>query len=101
VQENKPQQSNFPSQTLNGVYEIFDSRTNVYIEAKFERGIMHGSYKEYFDKEKKKLHLEGRFEDGMKQGVWTTYNRKGKVEGVAIYNKGELLERTLYEFEEK
>ncbi|MCX8093525.1 MAG: hypothetical protein N3E50_05090 [Candidatus Goldbacteria bacterium] len=93
--------SNFPSQTLTGVFEIFDSKKNIYIEARFERGIMHGSYKEYFDKEKKKLHLEGRFEDGMKQGVWTTYNRKGKVEGVAIFNKGELLERTLYDFEEK
>lgn len=99
--QEKSSQPNFTSQTLNGVYEIYDSKVNLYIEARFEKGVMHGQYKEYFDKEKKKLHLEGRYEDGMKQGVWTTYSRKGSVEGVAIFNKGELLERTLYDFEEK
>ena len=45
--------------------------------------------------------MEGRYEEGMRQGVWTEFDRNGKVEGVEIFNKGELLERTLYEDEEE
>jgi len=86
--------------TLNGTHEIFDPRGNVFVQARFENGIMHGAYKEFYDDEKKNLCLEGRYEDGMKQGVWTGFDRNGKVDGVEIFNKGELLERTLYEDEE-
>jgi len=95
------EKKNAMSHILNGLHETFDPRGNVFVQAKFENGIMHGAYKEYFDEEKKKLSIEGRYEDGMRQGVWTTYDRNGKVEGVEIFNKGELLERTLYEDEEE
>jgi len=86
--------------TISGIQRIFDPRGNVFVEARFENGIMHGSYTEFFDEERKKISIEGRYEDGMKQGVWSSYNRRGKIEGVEIFNKGELLERTLYDGEE-
>jgi antitoxin component YwqK of YwqJK toxin-antitoxin module len=98
--EKKRAQSNFALHTLNGIHEIFDPRSNAYVEATFEGGVMHGQYREFFDEEKKKLKTEGRYEDGMRQGVWTAYTRKSRVEGVEIFNKGELLERTLYDDEE-
>ncbi len=98
--EKKRSQANFAMHTLNGVHEIFDPRGNVFVEARFEGGVMHGPYREFFDEEKKKLRTEGRYEDGMRQGVWTSYTRKNKVEGVEIFNKGELMERTLYDDEE-
>jgi antitoxin component YwqK of YwqJK toxin-antitoxin module len=100
VPEKKNKQSNFALHTLNGLHEIFDPRGNVFVEARFEGGVMHGVYKEYFDEDKKKIRVEGRYEDGMKQGVWTAYNRKAGVDGVEIFNKGEILERTLYDDEE-
>jgi antitoxin component YwqK of YwqJK toxin-antitoxin module len=100
VPEKKRSQSNFALHTLNGVHEIFDPRGNIFVEARFEGGVMHGIYKEYYDEEKKRLKIEGRYEDGMKQGVWTTYRKKGIVEGVEIFNQGEILERTLYDDEE-
>jgi antitoxin component YwqK of YwqJK toxin-antitoxin module len=99
--EKKKSQHSFSTHTLNGVHEIFDSRGNVFVEARFESGVMHGLYKEFFDEEKKKLKTEGRYEDGMRQGVWTAYTRKAEVEGIEIFNKGELLERTLYDDEEE
>lgn len=98
--EKKRSQANFAMHTLNGVHEIFDPRGNVFVEARFEGGVMHGLYREFYDEEKKKIRVEGRYEDGMRQGVWTAYTRKNKVEGVEIFNKGELLERTLYDDEE-
>ena len=87
--------------TLNGRHETFDPRGNVFVEANFENGIMHGVYKEFFDENKKRIKIEGRYEEGMRQGVWTEYDREKKVEGVEIFNKGELLERTLYADEQE
>ncbi|HRU38732.1 MAG TPA: hypothetical protein P5511_02550 [Candidatus Goldiibacteriota bacterium] len=98
--DKKKAQPGFGLHTLNGTHEIFDPRGNVFVEARFEAGVMHGPYREYFDAEKKKMRTEGRFEDGMRQGAWTYFSRKGAVEGVEIFNRGELLERTLYEGEE-
>jgi len=100
MSEKKKSQPGFALHTLNGTHEIFDPRGNVFVEARFEGGVMHGIYREFFDEEKKKPRAEGRYEDGMKQGVWTAYSRKGAVEGVEIFNRGELLERTLYDVEE-
>ena len=97
----KDKQKHTVSHTLNGQHDTFDPRGNVFVEANFENGIMHGVYKEFFDEHKKKLKVEGRYEEGMRQGVWTEFDRDGKVEGVEIFNKGELLERTLYEDEEE
>jgi len=86
---------------LNGTLEFFDPRGNVYVRASFENGMMHGIYREFFDEERKILKIEGRYEEGVRQGVWTEYNRSANVEGVEIFNRGELLERTLYEGEEE
>lgn len=99
--EKKRIQPGFGLHTLSGVREIFDQRANLFVEARFEAGILHGLYREFFDEEKKKIKTEGRYEDGMRQGAWTSYTRKGKVEGVEIFNKGELLERTLNDDEEE
>jgi antitoxin component YwqK of YwqJK toxin-antitoxin module len=86
--------------TLNGIHETYDPRGNIFVQARFENGVMHGIYKEFFDEERKKMKTEGRYEDGMRQGVWTMYDRRSRVESVEIFNRGEILERTLYDDEE-
>ena len=92
-------QNDFIASALNGIYDAYDSYLKVYKQAKFESGMLHGVYREYFDGEKKQMKTEGRFENGMKQGVWSEYDKKGKIECVRIWNRGELLERTMYDDE--
>ena len=93
--------SDFIVSTLNGVYDAYDPYTKVGKQARFENGIMHGVYREFYDEEKKRVKAEGHFENGAKQGVWTEFDRKGRVESVKIWNKGELLERTMYDDEDE
>lgn len=88
------------SQVLNGIQEVYEPGRNLFIQARFENGVMHGAYREFYDEGRKKMRSEGRFEDGMKQGVWTMYDRRSRVESVVIFNRGEILERTLYDDEE-
>jgi antitoxin component YwqK of YwqJK toxin-antitoxin module len=92
-------QNDFIVSTLNGIYDAYDSCLKLYKQAKFENGMLHGTYKEYFDEGKKQIKTEGRFESGMKQGVWSEYDKKGRIECVRIWNRGELLERTMYDDE--
>ncbi|MCE5300296.1 MAG: hypothetical protein LLG37_05415 [Spirochaetia bacterium] len=90
----------FVANSLNGVYDTYDPYTKTSRQTRFENGIMHGPYREYGDEDRKTLKVEGHFENGAKHGVWTEYDKKGRVEAVKIYNKGELLERTMYDDEE-
>jgi antitoxin component YwqK of YwqJK toxin-antitoxin module len=92
--------SDFILSTLNGVYDAYDPYTKVSKQAKFENGIMHGIYREFFDEDRKHPKAEGHYENGAKQGVWTEFDKKGRVESVKIWNKGELLERTMYDDED-
>ncbi len=93
--------SDFIVSTLNGTYDAYDPYTKTSKLAKFENGIMHGVYKEFFDEEKKAIKTEGHYENGTKQGVWTEFDKKGRVESVKIWNRGELLERTMYDDEDE
>src|SRR5665811_1764233 len=77
--------------TLNGIYDAYDPYTKIHKQVKFENGIMHGLYKEYYDEEKKQMKMEGHYESGMKQGVWSEFDKKGSIEAVKIWNKGCLL----------
>lgn len=99
--EKKQSQNEFIVSTLNGIYDAYDPYTKIHKQVKFENGIMHGIYKEYYDEEKKQMKMEGHYESGMKQGVWSEFDRKGSIETVKIWNKGELLERTMYDDEEE
>jgi|GEM_PF-1965351 antitoxin component YwqK of YwqJK toxin-antitoxin module len=87
--------------SLNGVCDAYDPHAKTHKQAKFENGIMHGPYREFFDGVKTSIKVEGYYENGVKHGVWTEYDKKGRVEAVKIWNKGELLERTMYDDEDE
>lgn len=99
--EKKQSRNDFVISTLTGICDAYDSYTKIHKQAKFENGLMHGIYKEYYDEEKKQVKMEGHFENGMKQGVWSEFDKKGRIEAVKIWNKGELLERTMYDDEDE
>lgn len=99
--ERKQSRNDLIASSLNGIYDTYDPYAKVHKQAKFENGIMHGICREYFDEEKKHLKMEGHYESGMKQGVWSEFDKKGSIEAVKIWNKGELLERTMYDDEEE
>lgn len=99
--EKKQSRNDLIVNSLNGIYNTYDPYSKLHKQAKFENGIMHGIYKEYYDEDRKNVKIEGHYESGMKQGVWSEFDKKGSIEAVKIWNKGELLERTMYDDEEE
>ncbi|MEI7542940.1 MAG: hypothetical protein WCJ94_06790 [bacterium] len=96
--ERKHGQNHSITGTLNGTYEAYDTYLHIYKQAKFESGMLHGLYKEYYE-ETKQVKIEGHYENGMKQGAWSEFDKKGKILVVKIWNKGEMLERTMFDDE--
>lgn len=58
-------------------------------EEHYEKGIAHGTWREWYDTGEKKF--IGAFKNGVNDGVWTQWYRDGKVQRKLTFEKGQVI----------
>ncbi len=76
-----------------GLYVSFDPETNLYIEANYEMGVLHGEYTEFYDMDSGLIKSKGFYKAGLKEGQWINYGNDGAVKKIEDFRNGKALKK--------
>ena len=77
-----------PESFYQGMYVSYDPETSLYVEANYDKGVLHGEYTEYFDIDSGLIKAKGSYVCGLKDGQWINYSKDGSAEKVESFLKG-------------
>ena len=73
-----------------GLYASFDPDTNLYIEANYEMGVLHGEYTEFYDMDSGLIKSKGYYKAGLKDGQWISYGSDGVAKKIESFKNGKI-----------
>lgn len=74
---------------VSGKVTLRDENKNLYMEQEFKKGLPHGKFRSYNEKNFK-IMVEGQYEKGQKEGKWTYYYDNGNKKQIEKYENGKL-----------
>src|ERR1035437_458478 len=76
-----------------GLYVSFDPDTNLYVEANYEMGVLHGEFTEFYDMDSGIIKSKGYYKAGLKDGQWINYDNSGAVKKVDNFRNGKTVKK--------
>jgi len=73
---------------LHGMYQIFNSKSNLLLEGQFDKGLKTGKWKYWYASGE--LQKSEEWKNGLLHGKQLTYNEKGELVKEEVYSKGNL-----------
>ncbi len=75
---------------LNGIVTQYNENGRLWKLISYKNDVLHGHYKEFFDRKNKAVSTSGNYINGQRQGIWTYFYSASKVWKRSPYIKGNL-----------